>query len=86
MPWLGQEAGWAGSGCEADLTAKVVKMKPEIQGTEFGKITVDEEVYEHDIVIRLSGTVKKRKKKLSKEIYGNSCVASDETGKSRPVG
>ena len=28
-------------------------MIPEIQSTEFGKITVDEKIYEHDIVIRL---------------------------------
>ena len=40
-------------------------MEPHIDGTEFGSITVDGEVYDHDIVIRLSGNVKKRKKKLS---------------------
>ncbi len=56
-------------------------MKPEIQGTEFGKITVDEEVYEHDIVIRLNGKVEKRKKKLSKEIYGNSHTVSLDEAK-----
>jgi hypothetical protein len=32
---------------------KGAKMIPEIQSTEFGKITVDEKIYEHDIVIRL---------------------------------
>jgi len=51
-------------------------MKPIIQGTEFGGITVDDEVYDHDIVIRLSGRVKKRKKKLSKEKYGTSHTVS----------
>ena len=45
-------------------------MQPTIQGTEFGSITVDGEVYDHDVVIRLSGNVKKRKKKLSKREYG----------------
>jgi len=51
-------------------------MKPTIQGTEFGKITVGEEVYERDVVIRLSGKVKKRKKKLSKNGDGNSHTVS----------
>ncbi len=51
-------------------------MKPHIDGTEFGSITVDGESYEHDIVIRLSGNVKKRKKKLSKERYGTSHTVS----------
>jgi hypothetical protein len=41
-------------------------MGPTIDGTAFGSITIAGEVYEHDVVIRLSGNVKKRKKKLSK--------------------
>jgi hypothetical protein len=53
-------------------------MEPHIDGTEFGSITVDGEVYDHDIVIRLSGNVKKRKKKLSKERYGTSHTVSVE--------
>jgi hypothetical protein len=51
-------------------------MQPHIQNTEFGSITVEEEVLDHDIVIRLSGKVKKRKKKLSKEQYGSSHTVS----------
>ena len=51
-------------------------MKPTIDGTKFGSITVDGETYDHDIVIRLSGKVKKRKKKLSKERYGTSHTVS----------
>ncbi len=51
-------------------------MQPHIQNTEFGFITVDDEELDHDIVIRLSGKVKKRKKKLSKELYGNSHTVS----------
>lgn len=47
-------------------------MKPKIQATEFGSITVGGEVYEHDVVIGLDGQVKKRKKKLSKAVYGTS--------------
>jgi len=42
-------------------------MKPVINKTEFGSITVDEERYDHDIMITLDGKVKKRKKKLSNE-------------------
>jgi hypothetical protein len=42
----------------------------QIKGTTFGSITIDGKTYEHDIVIRLSGEVVKRKKKLSKKYYG----------------
>jgi hypothetical protein len=51
-------------------------MQPHIQKTEFGSITVADEVLDHDIVIRLGGKVKKRKKKLSKEEYGTSHTVS----------
>ena len=51
-------------------------MLPHIQNTEFGSITVDDEMLDYDIVIRLSGKVKKRKKKLSKEQYGTSHIVS----------
>ena len=47
-------------------------MKPIIDGTKFGRITIAGERYNHDVVIRLSGKVKKRKKKLSKEVFGTS--------------
>ena len=46
-------------------------MNPAINNTSFGSITVDGESYDHDIII-LDGKVKKRKKKLSKAIYGTS--------------
>jgi hypothetical protein len=51
-------------------------MKPHIDGTEFGSITLDGERLEHDVVLRLDGSVKKRKKKLSKELYGTSHTIS----------
>jgi len=51
-------------------------MKPTINSTRFGSITVEGETYENDIFIRLDGQVKKRKKKLSKAIYGTSHVIS----------
>jgi len=46
--------------------------KPILEETGFGYINVDGKRISHDIVIRLDGEVKKRKKKLSKEIYGTS--------------
>jgi hypothetical protein len=51
-------------------------MKPRIAATDFGSITIEDETYEHDVVIRLDGTVVKRKKKLSKEIYGTGHILS----------
>jgi hypothetical protein len=51
-------------------------MQPHIQNTEFGSITVDSKELDHDIVIRLDGTVEKRKKRLSKELYGDSHTVS----------
>jgi hypothetical protein len=51
-------------------------MTPVINNTEFGSITVDEERYDHDIIITLDGKVKKRKKKLSKVVYGTSHTIS----------
>lgn len=50
----------------------------KIDGTEFGTITIDGTVYDHDVVIRRSGEVIKRKKRLSKRIYGTSHVISED--------
>ena len=47
-------------------------MKPVINRTSFGSITVAGESYDHDIIITLNGIIKKRKKKLSKAVYGTS--------------
>ena len=52
-----------------------------IEGSEFGKITIDGRTYEHDVIIRLSGEVTKRKKKLSKQLYGTSHVVSKDEAK-----
>ncbi|MDE2365618.1 MAG: hypothetical protein KGM95_01640 [Betaproteobacteria bacterium] len=51
-------------------------MKPRIDGTQFGSITIDGSDIEHDVLIRLSGKVKKRKKKLSKAVFGTSHIIS----------
>ena len=53
-----------------------------IQRTEFGSITIDGKTYEHDVIIHLSGKVKKRQKKLSKEQYGTSHIISKAEAKS----
>lgn len=50
----------------------------KINGTEFGSITIDDETYPHDVIIRLSGKIRKRKKKLSKKHYGTSHIVSLE--------
>ena len=56
-------------------------MKPRIVKTDFGSITLERPgggkvVYEHDITIDGAGEVHKRKKKLSKEVYGTSHTIS----------
>ncbi len=52
-----------------------------IDQTAFGEITIDGKTYDHDVVIRLSGEIIKRKKKLSKRIYGTSHVMSKDEAK-----
>jgi hypothetical protein len=49
-----------------------------ITDTRLGTITIDGETCEHDVVLRLSGEVVKRKKKLSKKIYGTSHTISED--------
>jgi hypothetical protein len=63
-------AGWA------DQAGAVSAMEPRIDGTQFGSVTIDGEVFDHDVIIRLDGRVKKRKKKLSKAVYGTSHTIS----------
>lgn len=48
-----------------------------IDHSEFGSITIDGKTYDHDVQIGLSGKVSKRKKKLSKELYGTSHIVSE---------
>ena len=56
-------------------------MHPKIDKTEFGSITIHGEEHKRDVVIRLSGKVKKRKKKLSSRIFGTSHVISLDEAK-----
>jgi hypothetical protein len=51
-------------------------MQPRIDRTRFGSVTIDGEVYEHDVLIRLGGELEKRRKKLSKAVYGTSHIIS----------
>jgi len=51
-------------------------MRPKIDDTWFGSITVEGTRYEYDIIIRLSGKVRKRNKALSKAVYGTSHTIS----------
>jgi hypothetical protein len=56
-------------------------MRPRIDRTKFGSITIEGHVFEHDVMIRLNGEVKKRKKKLSKAVYGTSHTISLDEAK-----
>jgi hypothetical protein len=56
-------------------------MKPRIEATDFGSITVEGTVFDHDVVIGPDGEVSKRKKKLSKAVYGTSHTISLEEAK-----
>ena len=56
-------------------------MKPKIDDTKFGSITIERQKIIHDVVIRLNGDVEKRKKKLSKALYGTSHVISLDEAK-----
>jgi hypothetical protein len=47
-------------------------VKPTIKESAFGSITVGKMTYRHDIVIGLDGKVRKRRKKLSKRLFGTS--------------
>ena len=53
-------------------------MMPRIDSTQFGSITIDGSKIEHDVLICLSGKIKKRKKKLSKAVFGTSHTISLE--------
>ena len=56
-------------------------MKPRIDKTTFGSITVEGAVFAHDVIIRPDGRVKRRKKRLSKAIYGTSHTISRREAK-----
>jgi hypothetical protein len=51
-------------------------MKPRLDTTQFGSITLEGTVYDHDVIVCPDATVKRRKKKLSRAIYGTSHTIS----------
>ena len=53
-------------------------MRPQIDATAFGVITVEGREIKHDVILRLDGSIEKRKKKLSKSVYGTSHKISCE--------
>ena len=56
-------------------------MKPIIDQTDFGSITIEGAAFDHDVLILPNGEVKKRKKKLSKAVYGTSHILSLDEAK-----
>jgi len=52
-----------------------------IESTTFGSITIDGKTYNHDVIVRLSGEVVKRKKRMSKKYYGTSHILSKDEAK-----
>ena len=56
-------------------------MRPHLDRTEFGWIAIDGQRYEHDVLLRRDGTIEKRKKKLSKRVYGTSHTISLDEAK-----
>ncbi len=56
-------------------------MRSHLDRTGFGWLEIDGERHEHDVLIRLDGTVEKRKKKLSKRVYGTSHTISLDEAK-----
>ena len=56
-------------------------MEPKIDRTAFGSVTVAGQTFERDIIIRLDGKVRKRKKKLSSAVYGTSHTISLDEAK-----
>ena len=50
----------------------VDRMNARIEQSGWGSITVGGVTYNHDVVIRPDGAVAKRKKTLSKQLYGTS--------------
>lgn len=69
---LGAVALVQGLGAAADDTY------PRLSATEFGEVVVDGERQDHDLVVRANGKVKKRKKKLSRQVHGTAHEISEQ--------
>jgi hypothetical protein len=53
-------------------------MKPIIDGTQFGSITIEDTQYKHDVIILPDGSIRKRNKYLSRKHYSTSHHVSEE--------
>jgi hypothetical protein len=53
-------------------------MKPVIDKTGFGSITIDSVSFKHDVIIRLDGTVEKRKRFPAKMFGGSHTLTPEE--------
>lgn len=56
-------------------------MQPPIEAIRFGEIVIAGQTFTHDVVITPDGRVHKRKKKLSKALYGTSHILSLDEAK-----
>ncbi|MFC1867968.1 Mth938-like domain-containing protein, partial [Thermodesulfobacteriota bacterium] len=55
-----------------------MSIRPRIDAAAFGSITIEGREIRNDVILRLDGSVEKRKKKLSKNVYGTSHTISLE--------
>lgn len=53
-------------------------MRPRIEATSFGFLTIEEREIGNDVIVRLDGSVQKRKKKMSKKVFGTSHTISPD--------
>ena len=53
-------------------------IRPQIDAAAFGSIFIEGREIGNDVILRLDGSVRKRKKKLSKRVYGTSHTISSE--------
>ncbi len=51
---------------------------PRVDETSFGRVTVAGKTYTHDLYIRADGKLKRRDKKLAKQLYGSSHTIGPE--------
>jgi hypothetical protein len=64
--------------CRGALRTRGGEGTTKIDGTTFGSIAIDGKTYDHDVIVRLSEEVEKRKKKLSRRVYGSSHTVSED--------
>lgn len=53
-------------------------MQPTINDTQYGSITKDGTIYNHDVIVQPDGSIRERSKPLSRKYYGTSHRVSRE--------